>query len=703
VKFEAVGSVAGTVAGPRMLDEFDGYLRVFSNAVHVVDGIVRNSTNLSVLQRTDDELKIVGQLLDVADGQSLLSAIFFGENAVITTGETILEFLDPLHGIDISDPTHPVELSDMVIPGASTFLQPVGDNLMVGLGFVQGEDSRWRNQLSLYKIADLAKPEILGTWVSEHVVFPRFDSFRQHALAIQYDAATQLLTVPLHVADSPWFGIRPIFSPIPDLTMRSDMGLHVFKVDPASAQPLRLIDQVGERVSRATIIGDTLLTISNAVLQTYQLDSDAIHLQSTTFLSNPVGTPYSFASPGRTVEIDLLAGSYVQGGRVTAIGNSSLGAELTLVDGRTLIYRSPKDMAALPWAQDVISFTVTYENGESFSSNLTVHLHGEVIFFPPDVDPVIPPDTSPPETPVDTPIVLETTLIEVSVEFVDDNGEVVTSLESGEEYWLQLTATDKRETPNGIYGTWVDLTFTGGAIEVVGRAQGLGDYKNTVRGSMSRNDRIEALGAFSNLIQFPNVATSEIAKIRVRAGGLGSLNLNMEQAGGKANESLLFGSNFGVDPKQMKFIAPVISVVDSHDTNADGEITPIDALILIDHLSRSRTMGESELAKAHSLASPRFRNAQLDVSGDGELSPVDVLMVIDFLATKNSAARLQRSLAAGESTSTPTTTQPTTNVDAANADIDSVIATTRAQDDDLIASLACNFLDGESSLKKSRR
>jgi hypothetical protein len=59
------------------------------------------------------------------------------------------------------------------------------------------------------------------------------------------------------------------------------------------------------------------------------------------------------------------------------------------------------------------------------------------------------------------------------------------------------------------------------------------------------------------------------------------------------------------------------------DVNADGHVSPIDALLLINALNR-RATGLADLQSASG-------ESYLDVSGDSQLSPIDPLLVINFL------------------------------------------------------------------------
>lgn len=76
--------------------------------------------------------------------------------------------------------------------------------------------------------------------------------------------------------------------------------------------------------------------------------------------------------------------------------------------------------------------------------------------------------------------------------------------------------------------------------------------------------------------------------------------------------------------------------VSSADVNLDGNVTPHDALIVINHLSRQRASVESTAATNTAVPTNTAAAAsiRLDVNGDGRLTPQDALQVINRLDAK---------------------------------------------------------------------
>lgn len=294
-----------------------------------------------------------------------------------------------------------------------------------------------------------------------------------------------------------------------------------------------------------------------------------------------------------------------------------------------------------------------------------------------------------------------TPLVQLEINFETEEGQIVSSLEKGREYWLRLTAKDQRAEPLGMYGAWVDLTFAEGALSVVGQPQGMGVFTGLVRGQQTSPGQIASLGAFSSSLIFTRVATSDIAKVKVRAEALGDIGLDVNTSPNRLYEVLVFGLNNAIEHNQIMFVFPQIKVVDNHDANADGKVSPLDALIVIDHLNRQRDSGEGEppqVTQRPVQPTTVSRMAQMDSSGDGNISPLDVLLIIDFLQQQR-----RRSGTAGSGEFSGDGLDSGTRNDNSAVPMEPSAVVETAVSDSLIASLACNYLEHEALLKKSKR
>lgn len=88
----------------------------------------------------------------LAERESLFGTRFDGDKAYIVTFQRI----DPLFIVDLSDATRPRIVSELLVPGFSTYIQPLGDRLVT-----IGTETN-RVAVSLFDVRDPAKPNLLS-------------------------------------------------------------------------------------------------------------------------------------------------------------------------------------------------------------------------------------------------------------------------------------------------------------------------------------------------------------------------------------------------------------------------------------------------------------------------------------------------------------------------------------------------------------
>ncbi|EHP89146.1 beta-propeller domain-containing protein [Methanotorris formicicus] len=141
------GKVSGHLLNNFAMDEYKGYLRV---ATTIGDWRFKDrmTNNIFVL---DENLNVVGKLTGLEKGERIYAVRFMGDKAyVVTYKET-----DPLLVIDLRYPKDPKVLGKLKIPGYSTYLHPIGNNLFIGIG----RDDDGKLKISLFDISDLENPK----------------------------------------------------------------------------------------------------------------------------------------------------------------------------------------------------------------------------------------------------------------------------------------------------------------------------------------------------------------------------------------------------------------------------------------------------------------------------------------------------------------------------------------------------------------
>jgi hypothetical protein len=89
------------------------------------------TNHLTVLADLNGDLSAVGAVKNFGLGEDIRSARKVGDLVYIVT----FKKTDPLFAIDVSNPEDPKILSELKIPGFSTYMHPISDSKLIGLGF----------------------------------------------------------------------------------------------------------------------------------------------------------------------------------------------------------------------------------------------------------------------------------------------------------------------------------------------------------------------------------------------------------------------------------------------------------------------------------------------------------------------------------------------------------------------------------------
>ena len=142
----AAGSVKGYLNDSFSLNEYDGTLRVVST---YYDETWEEWNALYIL---DEKLQQLSAIEDLAQGETIRSARFFGTTGYFVT----FRQTDPLFSVDLSDPEDPKVLGELKISGFSSYLHFYGENLLLGIGYEADENtgSTTGLKLSMFDISD---------------------------------------------------------------------------------------------------------------------------------------------------------------------------------------------------------------------------------------------------------------------------------------------------------------------------------------------------------------------------------------------------------------------------------------------------------------------------------------------------------------------------------------------------------------------
>lgn len=285
LSFQAKGAVPGYLLNQFSLDEWQGNLRVATTSEQ--DG--RTVNGVYVL---NDQLNLVGQLAGIAPGERIYSARFAGERGYLVTFEQV----DPLFVLDLADPTKPAILGALKIPGFSSYLHPIDDHHLLGIGrdtqVVEDKDIMGRVvntrvlerglKLAIFDVSDLANPvEMSSVLVGGRGSYS--EALSNHK-AVLYDAKHQLLALPAQLtATSPdAFSYGPVvFQGALVYQVSLEQGLQergrVTHLTAAEQQQSGYYGvAAAHSIQRVLYLDDTLYCISNGTISAHELPGLAL-------------------------------------------------------------------------------------------------------------------------------------------------------------------------------------------------------------------------------------------------------------------------------------------------------------------------------------------------------------------------------------------------------------------------------------------
>ena len=181
-RYTASGVVPGHLLNQYSMSEHDGYLRVATTIGNPWFGAEERSESVvTVLGPDDGVLREVGSVGGLGRGEQIFAVRFLGDVGYVVTFRQI----DPLYTIDLSDPTDPRLLGELKIPGFSSYLHPIDDRHLLGVGTDGDEEGRtFGPAVSVFDVSDLSNP----TLVSKLPLYDQDDPFGGASTPVSWDA-----------------------------------------------------------------------------------------------------------------------------------------------------------------------------------------------------------------------------------------------------------------------------------------------------------------------------------------------------------------------------------------------------------------------------------------------------------------------------------------------------------------------------------
>ncbi|MFK8024833.1 MAG: beta-propeller domain-containing protein [Ilumatobacter sp.] len=159
-EYEASGLVEGHLLNQFSMHDHDGTFFVATTTGTPWSG--ENSVSQIVSMQPDgDRLEQVGIVGGLGQGERIFSVRYVGDTAYVVTFRQI----DPFYVVDLSSPSDMAVLGELKIPGFSSYLHPISDDLVLGVGQdATDEGFTTGTKVSLFDVSDVTDPTELDVW-----------------------------------------------------------------------------------------------------------------------------------------------------------------------------------------------------------------------------------------------------------------------------------------------------------------------------------------------------------------------------------------------------------------------------------------------------------------------------------------------------------------------------------------------------------
>jgi uncharacterized secreted protein with C-terminal beta-propeller domain len=283
IEYKTNGEVPGYTLNQFSMDEYNGNFRIATTTGNLWEG-----NSLNHLYVLDGDLKIIGKVEDLAQGEKIYSARFLGDRAYLVTFRKI----DPLFVIDLSDASNPKVLGYLKVTGFSDYLHPYDENHIIGIGKETAggnEQFAWYQglKISLFDVSDVENPKEIGK-IEIGDRGTDSEALYDHK-AFLFDKEKNLLVIPVSLAKINETYYKTQSETIPDWAYGDVVwrGAYVFNVDLTNGIVLRgnvthsnetvkesiYYYDYSSQISRSLYIDNVLYTLSSKMIKANSLDS----------------------------------------------------------------------------------------------------------------------------------------------------------------------------------------------------------------------------------------------------------------------------------------------------------------------------------------------------------------------------------------------------------------------------------------------
>lgn len=198
-EYAGSGKVGGHLINQFAMSEYNGVLRVATTKGGL--GWTTNPESESavyMLDATSAQLTNLGQITGLGKGEKIYSVRFIGPRGFVVTFKTI----DPLFVLNLRDPKNPSVTGELKAPGVSTYLHPMGESHLIGVGPNILDDGNTVDgfKLSLFDVSDSTSPKEVQSMVIGKTWYSNTPAMLDHH-AFTFDPKSHLLALPVRISE----------------------------------------------------------------------------------------------------------------------------------------------------------------------------------------------------------------------------------------------------------------------------------------------------------------------------------------------------------------------------------------------------------------------------------------------------------------------------------------------------------------------
>lgn len=158
---QSIGNIPGRLLNQFSMDEYEKNLRVATTIgdniyIGPYIGSSRSNESESAVYILNDDLKVTGQVEGLGKTERIYSTRFIADKGYVVTYRQT----DPFYVLDLSNPYNPTLSGELKIPGYSSYLHALRENIILGVGEDAGQV-----KLTLFDVTDASNPKELDTYM----------------------------------------------------------------------------------------------------------------------------------------------------------------------------------------------------------------------------------------------------------------------------------------------------------------------------------------------------------------------------------------------------------------------------------------------------------------------------------------------------------------------------------------------------------